>query len=253
MSDAMTGHPEFKMFNLDIKNLTDTPAQHQLGTGTTPIQMSQLHAAMQNPSEHRMIYASVPEIAHEFYRSVLSDFVALQMTKFEGLYQNEAAKRSLETFASEGKIPQKCTQTSKPISLGKGPLQEEEAAILNTKLEAIAAATSKQILDELRASRAKLGDKVRDFNPRNEIHGIAQASYENICGGRGSRNILDGTYHAVDDRDRTWFITDTLYSLALYDGMTVAQKKQAEIEAKANAKNSKKRRKKENALQQTPS
>mmetsp|Transcript_60095 Transcript_60095/g.125733 ORF Transcript_60095/g.125733 Transcript_60095/m.125733 type:complete len:513 (+) Transcript_60095:2974-4512(+) len=232
----MAGHQEFKMFDINKSKLVETPAQQVLGTATTPIQMSQLHTAIQNPSEHRMVYSSIPEIAHEFYKSVSSDFVSLQMTKFEAQYQNEAAKKSLATFASEGKIPQKCTQKAKPISLGKGALQEEEAAILNTKLEAIAAEASKQILAQLQASRAKLGEKVKEFNPRKEIHDIAQESYENMSGGRGSRNFLDCTYHAVDDLDRNWYISDTLYSMALYDGMVIAQKKQAEIEAKANAK-----------------
>lgn len=96
---SMTGHPEFKMFNMNKSNLVNTPAQHLLGTATTPIQMSQLHAAIQNPNEHRMVYSSLPEIAHDFYKSVTSDFVALQMTKFEALYQNEAAKKSLATHS----------------------------------------------------------------------------------------------------------------------------------------------------------
>ena len=103
---SMAGHPEFKMFNITKSNLVNTPAQQLLGTATTPIPMSQLYVAIHNPSENRMVYTSIPEIAHDFYKSVTSDFVSLQMTKFEALYQNEAAEKSLAAFASEGKIPQ---------------------------------------------------------------------------------------------------------------------------------------------------
>ena len=233
-SQHMAGHPEFRIFQLDKTNLSKTP--RNVGHGTTSIPISALYAAIHSPKDHPMTHKILPAEAYQLYEFVKTEFVNTQLAKDKMKHQNIVAAQSITAMASEGKIPQKLTLKLKPVTLGQGHLQTEEAVRLNQALEAIAADASKKNLEALQASRARLGQVLDNFDPRAEIRAIASKSYENICGGRGCDNLLDTKWHATDRRDRDYLISDTLYSLAIYDGSIEIEKTQSEIQAEANAK-----------------
>ena len=233
-SQHMSGHPEFRMFKLDKRNLSKTPTVP--GQATTQIVVSALYAAIHSPADNRMTHKILPAEAYSFYEFVRTEFITTQLTKDKMKHQNTVAAESIKTMATKEKIPQKLQLKFKPVTLGEGLLQTEEAARLNQALETIAADASKKNLEALQASRARLDQLLDSFDPRSEIQAIASKSYENICGGKGCNNLLDTRWHTTDFRDRDYLISDTLYSMAVYDGSTEIEKKRSEMQADANAK-----------------
>jgi hypothetical protein len=228
-SQHMSGHPEFRMFKLDKRNLSKTPLIP--GQVTIQIVVSALYAAIHSPEDHRMTQKILPAEAYSFYEFVRTEFITTQLTKDKMKHQNAVATESIKTMATEGKITQRLQLKLKPVTLGQGHLQTEETARLNQALETIAANASKKILKHF-----KLAELDWITYTTASIQAIASKCYENICGGKGCNNLLDTQWHTTDFRDRDYLISDTLYSLALYDGSTQIEKKHSEMQAEANAK-----------------
>ena len=234
----MAAHQDFHIFKLRKTNLTQTPLN--IGVGTTEIRMSSLFKAIQDPSAHPMTRRTLPDQAYQFHDFVMNDFVKTHLAKIKMQYQNSTASNSLSTMATEGNVPQKLVLKLKTVTLGNGFLQEEEATKLNKELEAIATAASKENLAALQRSRGRLDQSLSNFDPRAEIHEQASIGYENLCGGKGSINFLDKTWHAIDDQERSFYLSDTLYSIAVYNGLIEAERLHSELQAEANAKKLKK-------------
>ena len=234
MRDHMAAHPDFSMFPLNKRTLIHTP--ETVGEKTTAIPLRALYDAIQKPTAHAMTYRILPEQAYQFHDFVKNEFVQIELEKSKMQHENETASKSLATMATEGKIPQKLTIKSKPVTLGKSEIQTDEAARLNQELETIAAAASKESLAALQRSRRRLMQTIDGFDSRTEIMAQATKAYENLCGGPGSSNTLDGKWHVLDERDRVFYVSDALYSIAVYDGLLEAQRRQSELQAEIIAK-----------------
>jgi hypothetical protein len=242
----MAAHQDFRMFKLRKSNLIQTPLN--IGTGTTEVRMSALYQAIQDPSAHPMTRRTLPEQAYQFHDFVMKEFVQTHLAKIKMQYQNSTASSSLSNMATEGNVPQKLVLKLKTVTLGSGILQEEEATRLNKELEAIATTASKENLAALQRSRGRLDQSLSNFDPRAEIHEQASISYENLCGGKGSINFLDKTWHATDDQDRIFYLSDTLYSIAVYNGLIEAERLHTELQAEASAKKTEKGGRRKKAL-----
>jgi hypothetical protein len=202
--------------------------------------MKALYEAIHNPTLHAMTRRILPQQAYEFCDFVKSEFIRTHLAKAKMQHENSTATQSLSNLTANGKIPQKVTLQVKTVTLGKGVMQTEEADRLNQELEAIATTASKESLAALQRSRGRLDQTLQAFDTGREIHDQASKAFETLCGGRGSVNFLDSKWHILGDNETSYHLSDTLYSIAVYDGLTEAEKLQSELQAEANAKKLKK-------------
>jgi hypothetical protein len=209
---------------------------------TTEIPMRALYEAIHNPTLHAMMHRILPQQAYEFCDFVKSEFIGTHLAKAKMQHENSTATQSLSNLTANGKIPQKVTLHMKTVTLGKEVMQTTEADRLNQELEAIATTASKESLAALQRSRGSLDQTLQAFDTGNEIHDQASMAFETLCGGKGSVNFLDRKWHVLGDNDTTYHLSDTLYSIAVYDGLTEAEKRQSDLQAESNAKKLKKRR-----------
>jgi hypothetical protein len=230
----LASHQELRMFKLAKRNIISTP--NVPGQTTTEIPMGALYEAIQNPKLHAMTYRILPQQAYQFCDFVKKEFIQTHLAKAKMQYENSTATQSIMNMTADGKIPQKVTLKLKTVTLGTGVMQSVEADRLNQELESIATTASKESLAALQRSRGRLDQTLQSFDTRGEIHDQASMGFETLCGGRGSINFLDSKWHVLGDNDVAYHLSDTLYSIAVYDGLTEAEKRQSELQAEANAK-----------------